>query len=181
MSGIELKPCPHCGHPKARIVSRTQCRGRDDGLVAYEYVPNTGFGGDYEEEVPMLDFRHSFYVRCNKCGARGPICKTPWHERTVEEADSWSRNHKYWGFESDSDWAKPARDAAAEAWNRRAERTCKPLPLTFLDMQTEHIAKLHLATGTVSERVPYKRCSRCGGRFPEKSRYCPKCGAKVVE
>lgn len=70
-------------------------------------------------------------------------------------------------------------EEAAEAWNRRAERTCKPLPLTFLDMQTEHIAKLHLATGMVSERVPYKRCSRCGGRFPEKSRYCPDCGAKV--
>lgn len=117
----ELKPCPFCGWNKSRLISRTELRKSDCEEKASEWVPDTGFGGGYEVSVDMLDFRHAFYARCNKCGARGPLVKTPWHERTAEEADDWSRGDKYWGFEQESDWAKPYRDKAIEGWNRRAE------------------------------------------------------------
>lgn len=119
---MELKPCPFCGHPRSRIVSRTEYRGNAEGLTAEVYEPDVGLGcGGYYREVPMLDFRHVFYCRCNKCGARSKPVKTDWHVRTQEEADEFSpySNDKLWGFEPESEWSKPWREMAIEAWNRR--------------------------------------------------------------
>ena len=67
--------------------------------------------------------------------------------------------------------ANYATDAeAAEAWNSRAERTC------------------HVTFERIFDEYPYEapHCSECGqffagyvrGKWP---RYCPNCGAKVVE
>jgi uncharacterized Zn finger protein (UPF0148 family) len=117
----ELKPCPFCGHPKLRVMGKTEISDNKKDIFAYEYVPDTGFGGDYEEKIPMFDFRYTFYVRCNKCGERGALRKTPWHERTEAEAEDWTRADKYFGFEKTSEWARPAKDAAIEAWNTRAK------------------------------------------------------------
>lgn len=116
---IDLKPCPFCGHKKSRLISKTELRMSNSGLVAYEYIPDVGFGGGYEVEIPMLDFRHAFYCRCNKCGARSKTVRTEWHIRTDEEAEEWSRSDKYWGFDQNSEWALLARVQAVKEWNTR--------------------------------------------------------------
>lgn len=118
----ELRPCPFCGHHGSRLMSRTEYRGNAEGLTAEVYEPDVGLGcGGYYREVPMLDFRHVFYCRCNKCAARSRPVRTDWHVRTREEADEFSpySNDKLWGFEPESGWAEPWRDMAIEAWNRR--------------------------------------------------------------
>ena len=117
-----LRPCPFCGHHGSRLMSRTEYRGNAEGLTAEVYEPDVGLGcGGYYREVPMLDFRHVFYCRCNKCAARSRPVRTDWHVRTREEADEFSpySNDKLWGFEPESGWAEPWRDMAIEAWNRR--------------------------------------------------------------
>lgn len=120
----ELKPCPFCGHAKARLVHKTQCRASQHGYVAYEYehacLP--GYGGR-EIELEATDYRHTFYVRCDKCGARGSTATTEWHVATEEEADCWSRHHPTFGNDWDSDFAAEARESAVEAWNRREVQT----------------------------------------------------------
>ena len=124
----ELRPCPFCGHPKSRLMHRTEYRENEAGLVAYNYRPritvdDITIGGD-EFETKMLDFRHVFYRRCNKCGARSRAVKTDWHVRTEDEAEDFSiygsQKDKQWGFDPESEWARPWREAADEAWNRRA-------------------------------------------------------------
>lgn len=117
----ELKPCPFCGHPRSRLMSRTEYRGNEEGLTADVDEPDVGFGSGGCHEVPMLDFRHVFYCKCNKCNARSKPVRTDWHVRTQDEADEFSpySNDKLWRFEPESEWAKPWRDMAMEAWNRR--------------------------------------------------------------
>lgn len=117
----ELKPCPFCGWPKSRLMHKTQYRASQHGYVAYEWEPEylPGFGGR-EVKLSVMDYRHAFYVRCNKCSARGPRFTTVWHVTTEEEADAWSRDYPTFGNEWDSDFAKEAREKAVEAWNRRA-------------------------------------------------------------
>lgn len=51
---------------------------------------------------------------------------------------------------------KASEQEAIEAWNTRAERTCK-------------------------NRGSYMGCSECGWYLNENARYCDGCGAKVVE
>lgn len=120
-----LRPCPFCGHPRSRLMSRTEYRANGAGLTAFEYEPDVGMGvGGYEREVTMLDFRHIFYRRCNKCGARSRQVKTDWHVRTQEEADDFSlsqdQKSKQWGFDAGSEWARPWREEADAAWNERS-------------------------------------------------------------
>lgn len=164
MNEIRLIPCPLCGHERARIIGKAEHRPSANRLVAYEWVPDSGFGGNYEREITVLDFRFGFYVRCNKCGAKGPVRKTPWHVRTEEEVEDWSHDCKYFGFDKDSEFARPAREAAAAAWNRRAERTC------------------HYVEETRGGETVWA-CSECGGLEPvcDDPKYCIDCGAKVVE
>lgn len=123
MTGFERepRPCPFCGHPKARLMHKTQYRKSQHGYVAYEWVPEylPGYGGR-EIEVNVQDYRHTFYVRCNKCNARGSTATTEWHVTTKEEAECWSRYQPTFGNEWDSDFAKEAREKAVEAWNARA-------------------------------------------------------------
>lgn len=120
----ELKPCPFCGHPRSRLMHRTEYRENAEGLTAeYDSYPGVW------HEVKMLDFRHVFYRRCNKCGARGGYVKTDWHVRTEEETEDFTlcadQREKLFGFDPDSDWAKPWREQANDAWNRR-EKPKKP-------------------------------------------------------
>lgn len=107
---------------------RTEYRENEAGLVAYNYQPRftvdgIEIGGD-ELETKMLDFRHVFYRRCNRCGARSRAVKTDWHVRTEDEAEDFSiygsQKDKQWGFDPESEWARPWREAADEEWNRRA-------------------------------------------------------------
>ena len=102
---------------------RTEYRKNAEGLTAEYYEPDVGFGTAGYYNVEMLDFRHVFYRRCNKCGARSKQVKTDWHVRTEEEADNFSpySSDKLWRFEPESDWAKPWREAADAAWNDRAK------------------------------------------------------------
>lgn len=118
----DAKPCPFCGHPRSRLMHRTQYRLNAEGLTAEVYEPDVGFGPEGYHTVEMLDFRHVFYRRCNKCGARSKPVKTDWHVRTQEEADGFSpySSDKLWGFEPESEWAKPWRKQADDAWNGRA-------------------------------------------------------------
>lgn len=57
-------------------------------------------------------------------------------------------------------------EEAAEAWNRRAERTCRVVR-----------SGEPSATGVPRER----RCSGCGGRLTRFGVYFPNCGARVVQ
>lgn len=60
------------------------------------------------------------------------------------------------------------RSKAAEAWNRRAERTC-------------HNALKESDYGGVWP-IPHFKCSSCGVMLAfYEFDYCPQCGAKVVE
>lgn len=85
------------------------------------------------------------YVECVSCGA-------------------WSKTH----------WGDGAQEKTAEAWNRRAERTCR----------------------IIEDMCGLAHCSECGYEFdpydcsgiPEEGvpyeydgRYCKNCGAKVVD
>lgn len=128
MSEETMESCPFCGHPRSRLMHRTEYRENGAGLVACNYRPritveDVTIGGD-EFETKMLDFRHVFYRRCNKCGARSRAVKTDWHVRTEDEAEDFSiygsQKEKQWGFDPESEWARPWREAADEAWNRRA-------------------------------------------------------------
>ena len=118
----DVKPCPFCGHPRSRLMHRTEYRENAEGLTAsvseWDDMRGIWLG---EREVKMLDFRHVFYRRCNKCGATSKRFKTEWHVRTSDEADDFSPDgpYKLWPFGPDSDWAKPWRDMADGAWNRR--------------------------------------------------------------
>lgn len=118
-----LKECPFCGHAKSRLMHRTEYRRNADGLTAEIFDPDVGFGGEGYREIAMLDFRHIFYRRCNRCGARSKSVKTDWHVRTQEEADNFTPDdYKLWGFEPWSEWAKPWREEADAAWNERGTR-----------------------------------------------------------
>lgn len=59
----ELKPCPFCGHPRSRLMHRSEYRENAEGLTAEEYQPDVGFGGAGYSQITMLDFRHVFYRR----------------------------------------------------------------------------------------------------------------------
>lgn len=116
----ELRPCPFCGHHGSRLMSRTEYRGNAEGLTAEVYEPDVGLGcGEHYREVPMLDFRHVFYCRCNKCAARSRPVRTDWHVRTREEADEFSpySNDKLWGVRA----GKRVGRAVARYGNRSME------------------------------------------------------------
>lgn len=55
------------------------------------------------------------------------------------------------------------------------ERTCRPVEP--FDGETKHI----IARGLERIAWPYKGCPECRCDFPQGSKYCPGCGAKVVE
>lgn len=123
----ETRPCPFCGHPRSRLTHRTEYRENAEGLTATVTDWDMITGLDVSEhEVEMLDFRHVFYRRCNRCGARGGYVRTDWHVRTQDEADYFSpfdgQRERLCGFDPDSEWARPWREMADEMWNGRHER-----------------------------------------------------------
>lgn len=75
----------------------------------------------------------------------------------------------------------PSADRAAEMWNMRAERTChvKQEPVEdagFLDALAMDYPEIPR-----SEIKFYRNaCSGCGASLTDDYRYCPHCGAKVV-
>ena len=94
--------------------------------------------------------RVAFYVRCRACGARGPMFKarSEWFDPISE-------------YDHDRQRAR-----ALDAWNQRAERTCRAvLPPYELG----------------AEEIPV--CSGCGRQLllEDDDEYCPRCGARVVD
>lgn len=117
------------------------CGGRAVDLHA------TYYGGGERRNKPRV----AFYVRCGACGARGPMFKA----RGEGFSPISERDHDR------------QRARALDAWNRRAERTCR----MGAPIDGEY------------------RCSECGYLQKEtyrhdkgwdKPRYCSHCGAKVV-
>ena len=96
------------------------------------------------------------FVRCERCGARSyefHECVTP------DEVQGY----------------------ASEAWNRRDERTCRMVDCGSRDTC---VVNRELVSGNiVSMEFGYKQCSECGANVFDcpTVRYCPSCGAKVVE
>lgn len=62
---------------------------------------------------------------------------------------------------------------AIEAWNTRAERTCRRMPADD--------GAVMVMRGGLAMEFPYFECSECGAYVMDNARYCPNCGAKVVE
>ena len=156
----DQKPCPGCGWPRARLFGRTKLRENESGLVTYdEYM-------GHEYKIVMRDFRYGFYYRCNKCGWKSPIVWTPWHIRTEEETDSWCRDAMYFGFEQDSEWARPYREKALELWNIRYENTCHVED--WKDEPDSDDVTLWLSCGhEISidrDFLPIQHCIRCGSK-----------------
>lgn len=75
------------------------------------------------------------------------------------------------GFNTDTEFTAftdfSTEQEAIDAWNTRAERTCRPI---------EMICETLPGTD-----CPAWKCSECGELFEEGARYCSQCGAKVVE
>ena len=68
-----------------------------------------------------------------------------------------------------------------DAWNRRAERTCR-----MVDCGTHDtcIVNRELSNGDVmSMKFGYRQCSECGAFVFDcpTVHYCPNCGARVIE
>ena len=65
---------------------------------------------------------------------------------------------------------------AIAAWNARAERTCEMLP-THSDLE---ITLTSMSTG-ITRAWGYRQCSNCLCNVFEGAKFCPNCGAEVVE
>ena len=57
-------------------------------------------------------------------------------------------------------------ERAVDAWNRRAERTCRVVRYGEPS-----------STGVPRER----HCSECGGRLTRFGSYCPHCGSRIIK
>lgn len=96
----------------------------------------------------------------------------------VEDPHNWvwsigCSNDKCLGF-SGLGWTYTSEREAAEAWNTRAERTCRAIPHDNLN-ESEGMGDA------------WEVCSECGALLAvitdnqTTPNYCPNCGAKVVE
>lgn len=66
-------------------------------------------------------------------------------------------------------WLFKTEAEAAEAWNTRAERTCKLEPL-----------EAFYITANMLDQTEWGVCSNCGTASPIDSTYCCECGARVL-
>lgn len=74
-----------------------------------------------------------------------------------------------------------SEDEAVEAWNRRAERTCRMVDCSTHDTC---VVNRELVNGDVmSMEFGYRQCSECGAYVFDcpTVRYCPSCGARVIK
>ena len=114
-------------------------------------------GDDYDNE-PV----YRAVVGC--CGCREEGCDPSYDEEPCFGIEAYFRgDHPLIKDEEDpEDCRRVLERHMAERWNRRAERTC-------------HYVYDEMLCGWV--------CSECGGLEPvcDNVRYCPDCGARVVE
>ena len=71
-------------------------------------------------------------------------------------------------------------DRLKDAWNRRAERTCRMVDCGSHDTC---VVNRELSNGNImSMEFGYKQCSECGANVFDcpTVRYCPNCGAREV-
>lgn len=101
---------------------------------------------------------------CPFCGGEARIIAKPYEPKVCVGCD----DDTCLGF-SGLGWLYDSEKEAIEAWNRRAERTCRMVRARWDD----------------GECVWGCRCTACGDRFTYETgttwRYCPACGARVVE
>lgn len=101
---------------------------------------------------------------CPFCGGEARIIAKPYEPKVCVGCD----DDTCLGF-SGLGWLYDSEKEATEAWNRRLERTCRMVRARWDD----------------GECVWGCRCTACGDRFTYETgttwRYCPACGARVVE
>ena len=166
---IELKPCPFCGYGKIHLRRKSETRESVTGAKA---LITQAWGPDYE--VDVADWRFGVKYYCGKCYASTGYQWGGWHvptEGEIETYEDYLYNIPY-QFDHYESRDEVIREAA-EAWNTRAERTC---------------------------RIRGGECDQCGAIIHEHANlywvpvgegmrtvehrdvhYCPNCGAKVVE
>lgn len=101
---------------------------------------------------------------CPFCGGEARIIAKPYEPKVCVGCD----DDTCLGF-SGLGWLYDSEKEATEAWNSRAERTCRMVRARWDD----------------GECVWGCRCTACSDRFTYETgatwSYCPACGAKVVE
>ena len=113
----------------------------------------------------------TFDVQCQQCGAIPFIGSRTSEKKTMADViAAWNARAAV----TDEQFAIAVHDG--EAWQR--VRTCRPTPSIMNDV--EHIVVQRVGSSEFQLKWPYQRCSECSADFPEGSRYCPGCGAKVV-
>lgn len=100
-----------------------------------------------------------------------PFCGDEAHTRQLSSVDgrlysvSCSTEGCY-GYETQA-WYELPRDAD-EAWNRRAKWTCRMVRASGVDEKR-------------GDKRAWPVCSECGGAIRSNDKFCPNCGARVVE
>lgn len=146
----ELKPCPFCGNNP----TLRECNG--GWIIECEHHGWNENGEALRNET-----------------IAGDVDMCSWGSTESAKAaliDAWNARAAV----TDEQFATAVHDG--EAWQR--VRTCRPTPSIMNDV--EHIVVQRVGSSEFQLKWPYQRCSECSADFPEGSRYCPGCGAKVV-
>lgn len=98
-------------------------------------------------------------------------------DQSREEAMKWRMAYyhersKVGDLQDEVDWLN-AELHGAELEAARAERTCRRMPADD--------GAVMVMRGGLAMEFPYFECSECGAYVMDNARYCPNCGAKVVE
>ena len=144
-SSTSLMPCPFCGE----IVT----------LEYYDAVPKACKDGECIE-CGCCDYCDEFWAITHVCEPR--ISFDVITDTSDEAIESWNN-----AIQEESD--------TIDAWNTRAERTCRVISTICIDNDDWHSPYY----------PPYWEYEmECGGEFTwdekEPPNYCPSCGAKVV-
>ena len=113
---------------------------------------------------------------CPFCGGEARIIAKPYEPKVCVGCD----DDTCLGF-SGLGWLYDSEKEATEAWNRRAERTCRMVDCGSHDTC---VVNSELSDGNImSMEFGYRQCSDCGAFVFDcpTVHYCPICGAKVVE
>ena len=121
---------------------------------------------DLKHYVTNARERNRGVIVCKGCGLRLEAYSDNEYKVAQAYMGDFESAHKF-------TWEQ-ARDAVADKWNRRAERTCRVgcYPPGYED-------NLHYEI--CSECGTILTASRPGDRHAARASYCPNCGAKVVD
>ena len=123
-----------------------------------ELLPCPFCGG----EADVIDYDDECWV-AHQC-ANGTSVETNSYETEAEAIAAWNSRADYHGYEQ----AAIEAWESIKAWNSRAERTC------------ECVAE-YAESPIDGKKIVLHRCSACHELMRPHMRYCPNCGAKVVD